>query len=256
MRLAPLLNPNQVEKFLQIAKKPDQAWAGRPPASWVTSLKINFTDNHDISGQPLSRSRLINLWRDSSIPTEHCFLSTMAWGGMKVGHGRSIWKAKDAWMPICERLRSGGFQRRKDAFEVFRSLRLEKKLPGMGPAYFTKLLFFGRPVQDAYILDQWTARSIHLLTQSRAWPDVQIDAYSLKRMTGRNGSTKTIRATVTDRVTSTDYEHFCKLIEELGLTADVNPCEIEEIMFGQGGRNPTAWRSYVMENWYSLASGD
>jgi len=251
-----LLAPEQVEKFIRIAKRPDQAWIGRPPAIWVESLRIEVTGAASLSATPLSRGQLIGLWRDGSMPSEHCFLSTMAWGGMRARNGRSIWKAKDQWMPICEKLRSGDFQSRQDAYEAFRRLRLEKKLPGMGPAYFTKLLFFARPVQDAYILDQWTARSIHLLTQSRAWPDVQIDAYSLKRMTGRNGSTKTIRATVTDRVTSTDYEHFCKLVEQLGQTADVNPCEIEEIMFGQGGRNPTAWRSYVMENWYSLASGD
>ena len=251
----PLLVPEQVANFIRIAKRPDQAWIGRAPATWVESLRIKFTGIANMSATPLSRAELIGLWRNGSISSEYCFLSTMAWGGMRVSNGRSIWNHKDQWMPICEKLRSGGFKNRKDAYEAFRRLRLEKKLLGMGPAYFTKLLFFARPVQDAYILDQWTARSIHLLTQNRVWPDVQVDAYTLKRMSGPNGSPKALRASVTDRVTSSDYEQFCNLVEEIGLTAGVNPCEIEESMFGQGGRNPSAWRSYVMDHWYLLQSG-
>lgn len=251
MHLTPRLDPVQVKKFCQLWQPPSDTWVGRSPAHWVESLKI-IPFSSDLSMRTLSRPQLINIWRDGSIPTEHCFLSTLAWGGMKVNNGRSIWNAKDAWLPVCEQLRSGEFVTRKDAFEAFRSLRLEKRLPGMGTAYFTKLLFFARTVQDAYILDQWTARSIHILTQNRSWPHVQIDGDTLKKMNTPGGSAKLIRATVTDRVTSADYECYCKLVESIAVQARKRPTEIEEVMFGQGGRNPSAWRSHVMESWYAV----
>lgn len=252
MSSMPALNPDQVEHFRQIAKLPIRPWEGNAPADWVSSLEVDFHDADKLMKKSPSRSELFSLWRDSNIPTENCFLSTMAWGGMRAGHGRSIWKAKDAWLPVCEKLRSGQFDNREEAFEAFRVLRQKNKLPGMGPAYFTKVLFFARPVQDAYILDQWTARSIHVLTQNRAWPAVQIDWSTLKRMKNANGGAKNIRVTVTDRVTSADYEHYCKLVEELAVRSDMTACQVEEIMFGQGGKEPTRWRSHIMESWYAL----
>ena len=94
-----LLVPEQVANFIRIAKRPDQAWIGRAPATWVKSLRIEVTGIANMSATPLSRGELISLWRNGSMPSEHCFLSTMAWGGMRVSNGRSIWKAKDHWMP-------------------------------------------------------------------------------------------------------------------------------------------------------------
>jgi len=248
------INPAQLLIFLKFIKVVGQAWAGRPPAPWVASLNIPSPSTEHLSEQPLSRSQLINLWRDKSVSTEVCFLSTMAWGGMRVNNGRLIWSAKDVWLPICERLRAGELQNREEAYETFRSLRLSNELPGMGPAYFTKILFFARPTQNAYILDQWTARSIHVLTLNRTWPKVLVDSISLKRMTAQGGSARHIRATVSDHVTSSDYERYCRLVEKIALTAGMAPFEVEEHMFGEGGRHPTAWRSYVMENWYALNS--
>lgn len=248
----PSLDATQVAHFREIAQLPSLAWAGKAPARWVSSLKISFEDPNNLIDRSISRSELINLWRDPNISTETCFLSTMAWGGMKAGHGRSIWATRKDWLPVCEQLRAGIIPNRVEAFEAFRLLRHGGKLPGMGPAYFTKVLFFARPIQDAYILDQWTARSIHILTQNRLWPSVQIDATSLKRVKDRTGSAKEIRVSVTDRVTSADYGHYCQLVEEVGQVLGKTPCYIEEVMFGQGGRTPTVWRSFVKQNWFSI----
>jgi hypothetical protein len=162
----PSLDATQVAHFREIAQLPSLAWAGKAPARWVSSLKISFEDPNNLIDRSISRSELINLWRDPNISTETCFLSTMAWGGMKAGHGRSIWATRKDWLPVCEQLRAGIIPNRVEAFEAFRLLRHGGKLPGMGPAYFTKVLFFARPIQDAYILDQWTARSMLTLVEN------------------------------------------------------------------------------------------
>lgn len=254
MIFSPSLDAHEVENFRAIAKLPVRPWSGKSPAKWVASLQVAFEDTNSLDNQAISRSNLIKLWRNFNVSTEACFLSTMAWGGMKAGHGRSIWQTRNDWIPLCEQLRIGAFPDRKEAFEQFRLLRRQGKLPGMGPAYFTKVLFFARPIQDAYILDQWTARSIHMLTKARFWPSVDIDTTTLRRMQNNDGKAREIRVNVTDRVTSSDYGHYCDLVEELGRRLQQTPCIIEETMFGQGGRNPTEWRSFIMNNWYDLPS--
>ena len=35
---------------------------------------------------------------------------------------------------------------------------------GLGPAFMTKLLYFFSPLPNNYIMDQWTAKSVNLLT--------------------------------------------------------------------------------------------
>ena len=52
---------------------------------------------------------------------------------------------------------------RVGAYKQFHRLVNEKKLTHMGPAYFTKLIYFLGSKQNGYIMDQWTARSMNLL---------------------------------------------------------------------------------------------
>lgn len=52
-----------------------------------------------------------------------------------------------------------------DAYQRFYDL---KKIPGMGTDYYTKLVTFLMPAANgapAFIMDQWTARSMNLLKQ-------------------------------------------------------------------------------------------
>ena len=40
-------------------------------------------------------------------------------------------------------------------------------IPGLGPAYFIKLIYFFKPETDVFIIDQWTGKAINLLTFSK-----------------------------------------------------------------------------------------
>lgn len=57
-------------------------------------------------------------------------------------------------------LRTGGLSR----CEAYRLFLGTGAIPGIGPAFFTKLIYFFSPTPDFYILDQWTAKSVNLLT--------------------------------------------------------------------------------------------
>lgn len=169
---------------------------------------------------------------------------------MKLDNARRIWEKRSEVMPICENIRNNKYTR-LEAFEVFRSMRTNNKLPGMGPAYYTKIIFFASQLADAYILDQWTARSIHMLTKQRSWPSVQID-HTSKKKAEKTLRYQELRVTVTDRVTSEDYEQYCKLVEELARILKLPSHAVEERMFGKGGKSPSLWREHLMNNWHSL----
>jgi hypothetical protein len=102
-------------------------------------------------------------------------------------------------------------------------------LPGMGPAYFTKLIHFLGPA-DGYILDQWTARSTNLLFGPLVYLKPVHRGWH-----------------VDDRNTSAHYERYCAQVEWLAeqisrRVAAVLPSEVEHALFAPGG-----WREYVKQ---------
>jgi hypothetical protein len=227
-------------QFEQTINEKAQNWVGYKPSCWAKKIitDSNELKKYNLSDKAINRIELKEIWRDKNNSTEKCFLSTMAWGGMRRKHGRDAWHARENWLPICNQIREGNLTR-KEGFKEFRTLRLERKLRGMGPAYFTKILFFALPKENAYILDQWTARSTHILTNQRIWPSV-------------SKPTKN-RVYVTDHVTENEYEDYCLIVEKLAKIMRSNDnSKIEERMFGVGGRNPSQWRKYVMKNWEKL----
>lgn len=234
----PSLQLEQVKKFSNLASAQPTTWTGQAPKCWANKLIPNLGTYYCLPRNKINRTDLRNIWLNRDFSTEACFLSTMAWGGMRYGNGRHSWRALSEWLPICDDIRAGKYTR-KQGFEAFRNLRSGYQLPGMRPAYFTKILFFAGPTADAYILDQWTARSIHILTNQRQWPSVQQPP-------------KSANAYVTDGVTASDYECYCLLVEQLARDLSLHPHSVEERMFGNGGRNPSLWRAYVRDNWKLL----
>jgi hypothetical protein len=94
----------------------------------------------------------------------------MAWGGQGSGatakNVSAAWKKHGKIERHLEKLRDGGLSR-IEAYERFRGAGA---IAHLGPAFFTKLLFFfdtshaTNPTGGCYIMDQWTARSVNLLT--------------------------------------------------------------------------------------------
>jgi hypothetical protein len=184
----------------------------------------------DIIGQlpeePFTRPTLVAfVAAERDVETQ--FVAVMSWGKMRHDSGRRAWQVKERWAPLIREIEGPGLSR-SDAYALFKLARANRntRLNGLGVAYFTKLLFFLRPVANAYIMDQWTGKSINLLFRGA----------------------KTVRfsaAAVSDQNTEADYDCFCERIEFVAKQLGVEPAEAEKRIFSNGGRQLGHWRAYV-----------
>ena len=214
---------------------------GGVPASWFSDVRPG---PHSLPTQPCKRADLFELIiTQSSI--ELVTAAIFAWGGMQRHHARRLFE-KTAWLDVATAIREGRYSR-GEAYDAFSDLRRNEELPGMGPAYFTKLIFFLMPRTSAaplgYIMDQWTACSINVLLLDE--PDaILTDATYSWTGPERLGS----QYVVSDHNSSKQYERFCQAIEALAAEIDLPPDETELLLLSEGGRNPFPWREYVKKH--------
>lgn len=245
--MIPALDPAKVSLFQHLNSISPTPWTGASPFDWAESVEPGLGGLYGLSTTALSRTALRALWTNPSISVEACFLSTMAWGGMQRGNGRRIWAARVDCLAICDAVRAGRHNP-ATGYQAFSTLRSKKRLPGIGPAYFTKILFFASPIQDAYILDQWTARSMHFLTGQGKYPAVRKD-YTSAAEALRLKVPELLRVIVDDKVTSADYVDYCNRVNGLAANLGWHAHQIEERLFSSGGRTPHPWRAHVMAGW-------
>lgn len=216
-------------KFIRLAKDhQDQGPIGRVALSWITK-NLNGVPVEILKKLPeqqMARTDLRNYCRDEGNPVEACFLTIMAWGGMRTNHLRRVWLKRGEWQATLKQLRNTPSISRQDAFRLLSRLRADGCLPGMRAAFFTKLIFFLRYEADGYIMDQWTAKSINLIEGRDVVP---IDRTGL----------------VPDRVSDYNYEDFCQCIEKIGVEINKSPDKVEEMLMSRGGLKAEPWREYV-----------
>lgn len=157
-------------------------------------------------------------------PLRDRFWLILAWGRINRLHAATVFRNEDIWLPAMQRALDA--PTRAEAYAAFQTAALATR--GMGPAYFTKILFFARPDLSAYIMDQWTARSVNLL----------LDAPAI-RMVNRVAVCKSNGPEV--------YEHFCGVVEDLAASFGKSGAHIESCLFSTGGRGKAAapWRQHV-----------
>ena len=216
---------------LRITQFIQQGVFGRAPAAWVETMGIQDVPDQDaLPRERLTRHRVREICRDEQKHVLYGYACAMAWGLQ--GIGRTIRYAQEAWNmhrhdleEKLERLRNNNLTRQ----EAYRLFIDENAIHGLGPAYFTKLLYFFSPNEIHYIMDQWVAKSIDLLTGE--WV-VRIygDAVSPYNQPG-------------------NYQAYCEEIDYLADHLNCNGAEMEERLFSRGGRNPGHWRQYVREQW-------
>jgi hypothetical protein len=103
----------------------------------------------------------------------------------------------------------------------------------LGISFYTKLLFFFRAESNSYILDQWTAKSAHLLFEP---PPVGLSTFGLP-----------------DPDTSPEsYESFCADLERLGSPWGWTGEDVERAIFDRRGG---CWRSQVQSAFPDLPRG-
>lgn len=251
----PELCKQQVNNFIQLTEIPPQVWVGQNIAQWAACISPDLADLYNLPQGALNREQLRAVWQNNNNIDETCVLCTLAWGGMRRSNARAVWNARRHWLPIIRNIREGGYINMFEAYNAFSVLRAQGLLPSMGPAYFTKILFFAQPVNpdarqndnSVFILDQWTARSAQVLTNQIAWPRLNID-YTTKKKAVENDDPTHIRLHVSDDVSVDDYMHYCSLVRIIASVANRLPSHVEEAMFGMGGRNSSPWRIYLREN--------
>lgn len=182
--------------FLKSSSTPLRRWEGKPPQQWLAGVGYSSATLLAMMLTAPTRSGLYELWADQTVAVEDCAWITLAWGGMRTDHGRMLKASGIEWIAVCKQIQEGDVSR-SETYELFAKLKKANKLRGMGPAYFTKLIHFARRNTKGYILDQWTARSVHVLTDQDKWPRTSITA-------GRdpNSDAQALRVRVHDKVSA------------------------------------------------------
>lgn len=229
----------QLQKFIDIPFK-EQVFSGaQNPRLWANRMRIGHDDleqfslkMEDIPDSGMDRHMVRAICRD---PARHVligYICAMAWGGQgvgaSVGSAKKSWAARAALVPVLKELRCGTLTRAQ-AYDLFCG---DGEISGLGPSFFTKLIFFFSRDPDCYIMDQWTAKSINYLTgetvvlMSRHWPS--------RKNCGEN------------------FSRYCELVDELvvllSLRDQINTGEqVEQRLFSNGGREKIRgeWRAVV-----------
>jgi len=225
----PHLNPH-FSTFASIPHIP-QGPVGYAPAAWAANHKLpNVPNTAGLHKNPLNRVQVRAICRKLANPVMFGYVCAMAWGmqGARPGgrkHVASAWKAMALLVPKLTALRAGGMTR----ITAYRLFTDGNAVPGLGPAYFTKLLYFFSPEPDCYIMNKNTGKSMDLLTGN--W---------VVRLTGN---------AVYNLNKAGNYQAFCEEIDSLaGLLGNTGE-QIEERMFSKGGAHKAPWRSHVEANW-------
>ena len=171
-------------------------------------------------------------------------LFILGWGGMRLPNATSALMTYEThWKPIVEEMLQGKEDAAVTAYERFRSKVLDNDLSGMGPAYFTKLIYFLEPSHRGYIMDQWTARSMNWLRN-----DVDREIYLIPRY-DRSDHYMNFRVD-SERNNGWIYSKFCEDMESLAKSLNLSPDKTERLIFSRGGiqRVPLGgWRKLILE---------
>jgi len=222
--------------FNQFALLPfiPQPEIGKKPFSWGNGVQnlqpIPQVWKGTFLDEPLSRSFLFDLGNDPDASNAMVAVCIFAWGGMRKNHAQLLF-SEPTW-PILDKLI--GVLRRKElkshaeVFELFHGLRRQNALPGLGIAYFTKLIYFLSTHLDVFILDQWIGKSMNLFL-----------GYDLISFTGN---------WVNDSNDGERYAIFCQYMMNYARQLNMDKHAFEQKMFCKGGRNPGPWRRIIKQN--------
>jgi hypothetical protein len=204
---------------------------GKAPSQWVADLGLqNVPDVANLPNQPLDRAGLRAICLDPKSPVLFGYVCTMCWGSQEKGPrgARGVtdaWQSQDKIEDHLEALRAGNLNR-SEAYSLFR--KKKGKVKGLGPSYFTKLLFFFSPDYNFWIMDQWTGKSINLLTGK-----------NVVRFSGSSPS---------DQNKGGNYQAYCEEVDALAKLLNTDGNEIEQRLMSKGKPKPWPWRSHVVAN--------
>ena len=241
--MPPPYNDAHWNQFVDAGYQP-QGPVGDVPAQWANGLPQAPADLPEVQ---LTRQEVQKFCRDANTDALALFgyVCAIAWGGQndrftrsgKPGHKTLSWSNRNVIVPKLLALRAGGLSHCQ-AYALFSG---QNHVAGLGPAFFTKLIYFFSPARPRgqtgfYIMDQWTAKSINLLTQQ---PVVRLARI---KHTSPQHSNK-----------CGNYEAFCREIEHIAAVLELNNPDggdvVEQRLMSEGGHQPQPWREHVRKSW-------
>ena len=204
-------------------------------------------DSKRLPGGKVKRGEVFLLAADPEVNEATVCAAAMAWGGMHVGYWNELLKSDDReWLDIAQMIRWGQLDRAQ-AYERLKNLKDEKRLKGMGPAFFTKLIYFltprdGPERKTAYIMDQWAGSSVNLLTGSEL---VLMDVYKTWAR-AKEGLVPSFAFTVSDENTGDDYDAFCSAVDRLADRFGLGADKVDQALISAGEPRSRRWRQYVV----------
>ncbi len=221
---------------------PDVA-VGRSPIDYLRRLPNSAVHLASVAGYRtgarLTRSELRAICLDPAATPMAKYACIMAWGGQNF-RNFDLSVGAPGLEPLVLALLASANNRQTD---FVNTQVASAAIPGLGISFYTKLLFFLRPIQDAFILDQWTAKSILLLQFP---PVIGLEQPGFARA---------------DPATRpAEYERFCQAVEALrGLLWPVGPPptgeQVEMAMFDRS-RPDGFWRGFVKINFEHPKAGE
>ncbi len=200
---------------------------GDIPADWVNLHGLKgVPESKRIPNKPLFRYEVRKICRDKKNPVLFGYVCAMAWGMQGRGRGGSkrvqkAWESREKIAVALEKIRTGGLSI-SESYDLFTG---SNAISHLGPSYFTKLIYFFRKEADAYIMDQWTGKSVNLLTGRKV---LKLTVSSpLRSNTGKN------------------YNDFCSEINTMADLLGFSGDHVEQMLFSRGYSPPEPWRKYV-----------
>jgi hypothetical protein len=214
-------------------KPPNQAAVGDNPEDYLARLNdlcgkdLKWPSKHPKGA--LTRDDLIKIARDSSIDVLIVYAAVMAWGGRGLSSPNYKRSLDLSTLGVLRSALESLRQRTENRERAFRAFQMAANaFKGLKVSFYTKLLFFIRSKADAYILDQFTAKSAQLLFDP---PPVRLTSQGYP---------------LTD-TTPSEYESFCSNVEALACelskaNKDWTAEKVEQAMFDVRGGS---WRKYL-----------
>ena len=195
----------------------------------------------------VKRSEVLALAADREVTVATACVAAMAWGGMHLGNWNTLCRTSDGkWLEVAQCIRDGKLTR-AEAYERLGALRAQGTLKGMGPAFFTKLIYFLAPRESerksAYIMDQWVGSSVNLLTSSEL---VLFDVTRKWKSVAKGQPEPSRDFTASDENTVDRYEAFCSVLDQLSYRFGLGVDQIDRALSSGGGTNSARWRKHVV----------
>lgn len=208
----------------------EEQWVGFNIKNWWNYVEPRLSLQYPETNLPndkVTRTQLKEFCHaDSGVSDIECAAAVMAWGGQNRKHGITLFNRFSEIQPIISDMRKGNITH-LEAYKRFDDIWKQPQNLGMGAAYFTKLIFFCEPSHKGYIMDQWTSKSVNLLTGNDV---VYLTAGHVNK-----------------KNTASNYQNFCEYTEKLASKLSTSGENIEIAMFSKGGRKKWPWRQYVVD---------